>query len=68
MSSTREEFLLELRKIRENQYRAAEKENPWEYILPMLDHIGDTDPEFRDDLIYNTFCEWIEVKEFFNEE
>jgi hypothetical protein len=57
-----------LRKIQGNQYQVADGETPWEYILLMLDHIGDTDPAFRDDLIYNTFCEWIEVKEFFNGE
>lgn len=68
MNNKREQLILELRKIRKNQYRITEEQNPWEYILPMLEHIGDIDPELRDDLIYNTFCEWIEVKEFFNEE
>lgn len=64
----REQLIIDLRKIRENQYRVAEGQNPWEYILSMLNHIGDIDPELRDDLIYNTFCEWIDVKEFFNED
>lgn len=68
MNNKREQLILELRKIQENQYMVAEEQDPWDYVLQMLDHIGDTDSEFRDDLIYNTFSEWIEEKEFFNEE
>ncbi|MDF2567405.1 MAG: hypothetical protein K0R90_861, partial [Oscillospiraceae bacterium] len=55
MNNKREQLIFKLRKIRENQYSVAEEENPWDYIVPMLDHIGDIDPELRDDLIYNTF-------------
>ncbi|MEI0738721.1 hypothetical protein VQ056_22195 [Paenibacillus sp. JTLBN-2024] len=30
-----------------------------EQLLPdMLKHIGSTDPELRDDLIYSTICRW----------
>lgn len=68
MSNKREQLISDLRKIQGNQYQVTDEETPWEYIPLMLDHIGDTDPEFRDDLIYNTFYEWIEVKECFNEE
>ncbi|WP_313184113.1 DUF2785 domain-containing protein [Lacrimispora sp.] len=68
MNNKREQLISELRKIQENQYMVAEEQDPWDYVLQMLDHIGDTDSEFRDDLIYNTFSEWIEEKEFFNEE
>jgi hypothetical protein len=68
LNNKREQLILELRKIQENQYRVTEEQNPWDYVLQMLDHIGDIDSEFRDDLIYNTFSEWIEVKGFFDEE
>ncbi|GLC82244.1 hypothetical protein LBYZC6_43580 [Lacrimispora brassicae] len=34
----------------------------------MLDHIGDIDPEFRDELIYGIFSAWIDEKEMFDEE
>ncbi|KEZ90596.1 DUF2785 domain-containing protein [Lacrimispora celerecrescens] len=68
MNYKREQLILELRKIQENQYMVSEEQDPWDFVLQMLDHIGDTDSEFRDDLIYNTFSEWIEGKEFFNEE
>ncbi len=68
MNYKREQLILELRKIQENQYMVTEEQDPWDFVLQMLDHIGDTDSEFRDDLIYNTFSEWIEGKGFFNEE
>lgn len=68
MDNKREKLISELRKIRENQYMVTAEQNMWEYMLLMLDHIGDIDPELRDDLIYETFCEWIDGKGFFNEE
>ncbi|KPU43538.1 hypothetical protein OXPF_29790 [Oxobacter pfennigii] len=64
----RKRLILELRKIQENQYKVAETKKQWEYIVWMLEYIGDTDPELRDDLIYNTLYEWIDVKEYFNED
>ncbi len=60
MNNKREQLIFELRKIQENQYMVTEEQDPWDFVLQMLDHIGDTDSEFRDDLIYNTFSEWIE--------
>jgi len=66
--NNREQLKLELRKIQGNQYMVTEGKDPWDYVLQMLDHIGDIDSELRDDFIYNTFSDWIEMKEFFNEE
>lgn len=63
-----EQLIMHLRKIRENNYNLAEDENVHSYAVLMLQHIGDINPELRDDLIYNTFCEWICEKEYFNEE
>lgn len=68
MYNNREQLKLELRKIQGNQYMVTEGKDPWDYVLQMLDHIGDIDSELRDDFIYNTFSDWIEMKEFFNEE
>jgi hypothetical protein len=68
LDNKREQLILDLRKIQENQYMVTDEQNPWDYVLQMLEYIGDTDSEFRDELIYNTLSEWIEVKEFFNEE
>jgi len=68
LNNERKQLILDLREIQKNQYRVAEKQNPWEYILLMLSHIGDIDPELRDDLIYNTLCEWIDIREFLNEQ
>jgi len=63
-----EQLIMHLRKIRDNNYNLAEDENVQSYADLMLQHIGDTDPELRDDLIFSTFCEWICEKEYFNEE
>lgn len=68
MYNKRVQLKLELRKIQGNQYMVTEGKDPWDYVLQMLDHIGDIDSELRDDFIYNTFSDWIEIKEFFNEE
>ena len=68
MYNKRVQLKLELRKIQGNQYMVTEGKDPWDYVLQMLDHIGDIDSELRDDFIYNTFSDWIEMKEFFNEE
>lgn len=68
MNNKREQLILDLKKIQENQYKVAEGQNSWEYIFPMLAYIGDVDPKLRDDLIYNTFYEWLDVLELFTEE
>lgn len=68
MNNKREQLIVELKKIRESQYRPTKEQNPWEYVQLMLDHIGDSNSEFRDDLIYETLCEWIDGMELFNEE
>ncbi|MEN6314944.1 MAG: DUF2785 domain-containing protein [Clostridiaceae bacterium] len=64
----KEQLILNLIKLRDNNYDLAEGENVHSYAGLMLRYIGDPDPELRDDLIYSTFCEWICGKEYFNEE
>lgn len=63
----REQLILDLCRIRDNKYELAEGESTSKYIDLMLKYIGDTDPELRDNLIYETFCEWIHEKNYFNE-
>lgn len=62
----KEQLVLDLRRIEGNSYNAS-REEVVQYTDIMLRHIGDTDPELRDDLIYNTFSEWICEKEYFCE-
>lgn len=64
----REQLILELRKIQENQYQVTAGQNQWELVLAMLDYIGDIDPVLRDDLIYNTLSKWLEGAACFDEE
>jgi hypothetical protein len=64
--SEREQLILDLQRIRENNYLLKAGEKASQYVEPMLQYIGDTDPELRDDLICETFNEWICVKEYFS--
>lgn len=66
MMSQKEQLLSDLRRIAENRYDLYSGESVSQYVDKMLQNIGDTDPELRDDLIYNTFCEWICEKEYFS--
>lgn len=63
----KEQLILDLRRIRDNKYNLLEGESTSKYIDLMLKYIGDIDPELRDNLIYETFCEWICEKEYFDE-
>lgn len=66
MTTNREQLILDLRRIEGNSYNASSEEVA-QYTDMMLRYIGDTDPVLRDDLIYNTFSEWICEKEYFCE-
>jgi hypothetical protein len=45
-------------KIKENNYVINDSVNVFEMALDMLQHIGSTDSEFRDRLIYSTLSKW----------
>jgi hypothetical protein len=60
----KEQLLLDLRRIAKNNYLLPEGESVEQYLDPMLKYIGDTDTELRDELIYETFCEWIYEKAY----
>lgn len=55
----REELKELLMKVKEESYEVPENIKPFELALDMLEHIGDTDSELRDSLIYITFYKWI---------
>lgn len=65
--SKREQLLLDLRRIEGNKYTLSEGECRSQYVEVMLQYIGDTDPDLRDELIYSTFNEWICEKEYFSD-
>lgn len=48
----------ELRKIKANQYKVPVNLNVFDLAIEMMDHIGDVDPELRDNLIYSTLLNW----------
>lgn len=58
----------QLIKIKENDYDLLEGMNLNEISSEMLDNIGHTDPELRDDLIFTTFYFWIIQKKYYTNE
>ncbi|MEA4960853.1 hypothetical protein SDC9_93055 [bioreactor metagenome] len=64
----REQLLIDLQRIKKNQYKLNKGEKATDYVSSMLNNIGDPDPELRDFLIYRTFYQWIRVIDYFNEE
>lgn len=68
MQSEKEQLKLDLQRIQKNKYELTEKEKVRDYIPLMLKYIGDTDSELRDNLIYDTFYEWICEKKYLNED
>jgi hypothetical protein len=68
MHSEKQQLKSDLQRMKKNQFELSEGEGVSDYISLMLQYIGDTDAELRDDLIYETFCEWICEKEYFNGE
>ncbi|WP_107923129.1 DUF2785 domain-containing protein [Lysinibacillus parviboronicapiens] len=53
----------ELMNIKDSEYKIVDDSVLRNYIEAMLDNIGSTDSELRDDLIYSTFSHWI-LKDF----
>jgi hypothetical protein len=50
----------QLQKVRESKFQPLPEIDPFTLAQEMLAHIGSTDPELRDRLIYTTFVYWIE--------
>ena len=56
-----------LKKISRNDFEILEGLELNEITNSMISHIGDTDPELRDELIYMTFYHWIIKKKYYSE-
>ncbi|MGF7059942.1 DUF2785 domain-containing protein [Brassicibacter mesophilus] len=48
-----------LRNIKDNKYTVPEGVNPYKLSLELMDYIGDTDGELRNDLAFDILVEWI---------
>jgi len=48
-----------LRNIKDNKYIVPEGVNPYKFSLKLMDFIGDTDGELRNDLVYYVLANWI---------
>jgi uncharacterized protein DUF2785 len=53
-----------LKEIKKDNFRVPNDLNVFDFALNMMEHIGDTDPEMRDSLIYAVFFTWIDNNVF----
>ncbi|MEK3964000.1 DUF2785 domain-containing protein [Paenibacillus sp. FSL H7-0323] len=67
MINSREQLMIDLQRIEENDYELKSGEDIKDYVKLMLEHIGDPEPVLRDELIYSTFYKWINEKHWFND-
>lgn len=65
MCNEKNKLIIDLTRIKENNFKLAEGEKATDYLDLMLKYIGDPDPVLRDDLIFETFCNFIENKYYF---
>ena len=55
--------------LSENKFQLPEQAEPYQRVLEMMPHLGSTDSELRDDLIYSCLATWLlDEQEFFSEE
>jgi len=67
LNDTREQLIIDLQRIEENDYELRSGEQLRDYVKLMLEYIGDPQPKLRDDLIYSTFYKWINEKQWFSD-
>lgn len=67
MNEIREQLMIDLQRIEEDQYELRPDENMWDYVKLLLQYIGDPKQELRDQLIYPTFYSWICEKKWFTD-
>lgn len=65
---SRDDLRMKLKKIVDNDFMLHEGGDKYEYLALMLEHIGDTDAEIRDDYIYSILATWISEGEYFTSE
>lgn len=68
MNNEREQLIMDLKSIKENDFIIPKGKSVNEYMTMMMKYIGDEDPELRDDLIYEVFATWIEDKGYLTNE
>lgn len=61
----KEDFILKLTHIRNNNFELPKEESLQNYTDLMLENIGDSNPLFRDNLIYTIFYYWIMEKNYY---
>lgn len=64
----KEELRAKLKEIMDNDCKVPEGYDPYALALVMLEHLGDVDPELRDNLIYSTLAKWVTKKVFSKEQ
>jgi hypothetical protein len=64
----KEELKERLHAIKGNEFKIPESMNAFEMALTMLEYLGDSDSELRDDLIYSTLGRWITTGVFNKEQ
>ncbi|SCX87504.1 DUF2785 domain-containing protein [Lysinibacillus fusiformis] len=68
MSEIRMKLMKDLQRIEENEYQLGEGEQHQDFLPLLLQYIGDSQPELRDNLIYPMFYMWIKEENRFSEE
>lgn len=63
---SKDELILKLSHIRNNKFELSERGLLKSYTDLMLENIGDSNPLFRDNLIYTIFYYWILEKNYYN--
>jgi hypothetical protein len=66
--TTEQELKIQLQHIRENDYFVPEDKDAYPFAQILLDFIGSSDAELRDNLIYGTIARWINRGEFRHKE
>lgn len=61
----REQLILDLQRLKENQFKLSGEDRAGKYLPLMLKYIGDPDADLRDHLIYKTFHRWIYIYKYF---
>lgn len=65
---TRDELLERLKAMTARGEELLPEEKAIDYLESFLTHIGDPDPELRDELIYPYFCDWVSEEGHFSHE
>ncbi|MFD0587241.1 DUF2785 domain-containing protein [Paenibacillus sp. GCM10027627] len=68
MSDTMNKLMLDLQRIEKDEYQLRKGEQHQDFLPLLLQHIGDPQPQLRDNLIYPMFYMWIKEENRFSDE